>query len=462
MPVELHAPKAKKEESVTAPDIQALLSNKDGTLTAEAEVIKGFIETVDFSEVFESEDVKEAVETESSMGYLVSESDEIAEKAAKGDDDEDEDDEDDEKDDEEDEEDEEKKKEESSRDIDGTVFGEGEIPPQFKKYIKKKKGGKDDDEDKKDDDEDEDDEKDEAAQSAAAKKDNIGDDDEYPDEKEKKKGDDDEDEADESVYGPFPIVVETLPGAVVAAAVDEDDLFEMFKFYVSEMPLEGLEQKARAASIVQYFDEDTMNEAVFSKGEFRKIYHGKASTPNGQRGPEIVKRMMLAMMHKQAIKRTKASPVPTSSKTTAGPAGSGKKGSGYKGGGYTKAIYGKGTPGGWKKIAKYRGTNKTKIEKEAKKGKGYLKAQAKLKAKAAATATKKKQAKSAALKAAQAKKAGSGGKTKKSIVAGREQRPANLTETVQGAPTGITEGASLAGRMLKTMKTRDLTEARIK
>lgn len=225
------------------------------------------------------------------------------------------------------------------------------FPPNFKKGKKKDKD--DDDEDDEEDDEEDDDD------------------------------DDDDDEADESeeeseVPEPVECEVEVMSGELAASVIDEDDMYGMFIEYVTSLPTGTLEERLNVQSIARYFEEsDVENLDEFAKGDFRKIRKGAKKTKNGLTGPGVVKSMLIAMMHKHAIKRAKAPGGYT-------PRGAGSPGSGYKGGDYEKdpAGYGAGTSAGRKTVFKFKKGHKSEIEKRAKKVKGYAKAKA-AKAKAA-------------------------------------------------------------------------------
>ena len=197
--------------------------------------------------------------------------------------------------------------------------------------------------------------------------------------------------------------VETIDPEDLAQVVDADDLLAMFEWHVgNEMPSESLEDKARLAAACQLLGYP-VDEAKgpFKKGEFKRIR-------KKPRGVDRVMRMLLAMIHKQSIKRV-------------------AKGTGYKKGDYKKhpAGYAGGTPTGLKKWKKYRKQKAAKIKKAA------------VKAKMPPGGAKKK---AAAKKGAAKKLAKKGAQKGKRTVAASEPP----------APKGkrLLEGAGLAGAIL--------------
>lgn len=221
-------------------------------------------------------------------------------------------------------------------------------------------------------------------------------------------------EAKEGDEGAELYTIESIDPKVLAQVIDDEDLQAMFEYFVTnEMPNETLEDKARLAAAMQLLDieEDDVDEAKgpFKKGSFKKM------RKRGQKGVDKVTRMLLAMIHKESIRRV-------------------SKGKGYAKGDYKKhpAGYAKGTPAGIKKWQKYKGKFKAKIAKAAKKAKmGGAKMGAVKKAGAKKGAAKKLAKKGA-------------GKGKRAVSASEEPRtPVQLTEQQHGA--------KLAGGMLESM-----------
>lgn len=242
------------------------------------------------------------------------------------------------------------------------------------------------------------------------------------------------------------VEVEILTGDVIAEAVDEDDLLNMFEHYVKHLPTDTLEDKARKAVWGKYLGEKALDE--FQKGAFKRIGGGPGTA---------VQSMMLAMLHKQAIKRAKAAPVSTKSKTTASPPGTGRKGQGDKGSGYQKAPgYGPGTSGGKLKVNKYKGTKKGALARASKKR--QTKFGRKLKAIA------KGGEKLGAPKPGSREKTGPGkipmakSKKKKSLAASYNGATNNLNEAQQHQtnPNRLDEGPRLTGAILGKMAGRSI------
>lgn len=133
---------------------------------------------------------------------------------------------------------------------------------------------------------------------------------------------------------------EFMLGEAAIALVDQDDLVAMFEHYVDTLPDGTLEEKAMLAAVGNLFG---ITEK-FARGSFRKMA-GK-----GKVGHAKVARMMLAMLNKGAIKRTKG-------------------GGGYMGGGYDKGkAYKKASmvkAADKQKIAKYKKANVGKQKKAA-------------------------------------------------------------------------------------------------
>lgn len=134
---------------------------------------------------------------------------------------------------------------------------------------------------------------------------------------------------------------EFMLGEAAVALVDQDDLVAMFEHYVDTLPDNTLEEKAMLAAVGNLFG---ITEK-FARGSFRKMA-GK-----GKVGHAKVARMMLAMLNKGAIKRTKDSE------------------GGYMGGGYDKGkAYKKASmvkAADKQKIAKYKKANVGKQKKAA-------------------------------------------------------------------------------------------------
>lgn len=205
-------------------------------------------------------------------------------------------------------------------------------------------------------------------------------------------------EVEEGTEGAEKITVLEIDGEDLVQIVDEDDLLSMFGYYVSQLPEDTLEEKARKAvfgalgvdergmmfgkkykkgksghkdkkGMMAYedVDEDELEEGPFRKGQFRKIH--KAG------GKDQVARMLIAMMKKEVIVRA--------------PGGAG---TGYKKGDYKKsgAGYPSGTAKGKKKHKAYVKKSKAKIAKAAKKAKKGKRIAARFTAKAK---TKKGEAK---------------------------------------------------------------------
>lgn len=284
-------------------------------------------------------------------------------------------------------------------------------------------------------------------------------------------------EVEAGTEGAEKIKVQQIAGDILAQVVDEDDLLAMFQYYLEHLPEDTLEDKARKAIFgvldvgeakhlfkkkkkkkmmgMAYEDEDDddpeeagpifqmmkkrkkkkgmmryegedgvdeddeLTEQPFRKGSFRKIH--KAG------GKDQVARMLIAMMGKEAIRRA--------------PGGAG---TGYKKGDYKKhpAGYGGGTPKGRKRYRAYLKKFKAKITKAAKRA--------------------KKGARIAGRFAAKAKvKKGAMAKKKKKLVA---HAPASgkplMASAAQKPGTTITEGAALAGAVLKVGQSKPITEER--
>lgn len=136
--------------------------------------------------------------------------------------------------------------------------------------------------------------------------------------------------------GADPSPRDVLPGFVVAATVDEDDLWGMFVDYLGLLhdraeESDSLQDKARLAP----FD-DILSEGPNKKGHMRKSQKGGPKKRNN------VVRQMLAMVHKGVLVRDGE--------------GGYKKGKGYKKGG---------TPAGQNKVAKYKKASAGKVKKAA-------------------------------------------------------------------------------------------------
>lgn len=142
--------------------------------------------------------------------------------------------------------------------------------------------------------------------------------------------------------GAIEIVLETIPGIAVAELIDVDDLYGLWAHYVkNELPQESLADKVRLSQVLPYLEEEDLVE--FKRGEFRKIRKA------GAQGKNKVTRMLLAMIHKEAIKRV-------------------SKGSGYKKGDYAPGgkagawkFYPQGSKPGIAKVTKHTAANKGKL-----------------------------------------------------------------------------------------------------
>lgn len=214
------------------------------------------------------------------------------------------------------------------------------------------------------------------------------------------------------------LTVEVMEGAYAAEFVDETDLVGMFDYYIDHLPESTVEEKVLKAAgqrlLGKIDEEDEIVEAAkegdagavrldeakgrFAKGDFVKIRKGKKKTSLGKTGKDLVVQMMLAMMHKGAIKRAHGK---GAYKAPGATVNDWKKDSGY----------GEGTPAGQKKVAKYKMAKAGQQAKNKKKVKGAAGAQMKAKTKEAAAKTK---AKASAL---QKKKPGKVTTGKKSLVA---------------------------------------------
>lgn len=141
-------------------------------------------------------------------------------------------------------------------------------------------------------------------------------------------------------------VIESVPGAIVAEHVDTDDLLGMFPQFLDELPEDTLEDRARKALFADMLEVDyasmfpnlegeDLEEAkrLFKKGDFRKRVF-KGAHPGTPAHSQRV-RQMLAMLAKGAIMR----------------AGAGK---GYHGGGYKYGPSKSGTKQGKLKYARHK------------------------------------------------------------------------------------------------------------
>lgn len=136
----------------------------------------------------------------------------------------------------------------------------------------------------------------------------------------------------------------SVSGSALEAAeiIDLDDLTAMLAETLDDCAeATDLPTKVAIAAFSDLFRQDAelVDEAMppggqykgtFKKGDFKKIHAGKKTTPAGKKGPEIINRMLGAMIVKGAIKKA-------------------KPGSGYTGGDYAKDKgYGPGTAPGIK------------------------------------------------------------------------------------------------------------------
>jgi hypothetical protein len=224
--------------------------------------------------------------------------------------------------------------------------------------------------------------------------------------------------------------VETLDGALVAEAIDEDDLFGMFEHYVLNLPEATIEEKTRKAAGLSLLGEEALEE--YAKGEFRKM------VKKGPAGKALVNRMLGAMIAKQVIKRAKAKNPGTPRKGASGFTNQGgQKGAGYKGGDYEKNPpgYGSGTAKGTKvwQTFKKGGAGKASAIKQEIKTKAAKKKGTNYKTKVTASGDK--------VKAVIAKKVkGSGGKGLGKAAMGEGEQPVKSGF--------LHETAALAGRAI--------------
>lgn len=267
-----------------------------------------------------------------------------------------------------------------------------------------------------------------------------------------KDGADDEDTEDMEEGTKY--TVQTMLGEDAAEFVDADDLVGMFEWFVGQMPATTVEEKVLKAAGLRLLGEETeevvteakegdegaikLDEAKgrFKKGDFVKLHAGKKVAGTSKTGPELVKRMLVAMMQKGAIKRAGAGSGYT-------PRGTGTPGKGYSGGDYKKdSGYGEGTPAGQARVAKYKagGKGKASAAKAVKKVKGAAAAEMKAKAKEAAAKSKAK------ANRLEKKKPGVVGAKKKSLLA-------HDTDTRDDR---MDEGLSLAAGIVKAQVKRPI------
>jgi hypothetical protein len=235
--------------------------------------------------------------------------------------------------------------------------------------------------------------------------------------------------------GAVALAIESLDGSLAWQFADTDDLIEMFKHYVSNLPESTLEEKARKAVFAELVSEEALDEkGPFKKGAFRKMHAAG--------GKEQVNRMLGAMMAKGAIK--KAGSAGTKYLQTGVTAKGGTKaGSGYAGGDYVKdSGYAPGTGSGRKRWMSYKGKKAAELSKEAKKARKAKKSgMSKVGYKVGTGSPQKKQSAKTLVKKAKA--------PKKSMVAS-DDHASNLTE---GATTPFVkrmEGSRLAGAILES------------
>lgn len=159
-------------------------------------------------------------------------------------------------------------------------------------------------------------------------------------------------ECEEDTAGAESIDGEVMEGVALAHVVDADDLYGMFARYVQEsMPLDTLADKHRFGVALSLLDEEDVDEAhldEWKKKQFRTLR---------KKNKDMVSRMMLAMLHKGAIRRVKPGTGYPSKRSDYGPGGSS---GGWKG-------YPSGTGGGIKAWLKYKGANAAKVKQAARK-----------------------------------------------------------------------------------------------
>lgn len=234
--------------------------------------------------------------------------------------------------------------------------------------------------------------------------------------------------------------IESLDGEIAAMFVDEDDLYEMFRYYVANMPEETLEEKtlkAVFADVLDEEDDENVDEAKgpFKRGAFKKI-HKKAG------GPALVNRMLGAMMAKQAIKKAGSQGTKYLAKGVTAKGGT-KPGTGQGGSDYEKASgYAPGTGSGVKKWRAYKGKMAADLTKQEKKTLKAKSGKAKLKA-APKKGLKKAGAKSLAKKKAAGKKSMGASDT--------TTPPANTVESQSRPAYHRASSVGLAGSILESM-----------
>ncbi len=294
-----------------------------------------------------------------------------------------------------------------------------------------------------------DDKKPKDKKDAKDKKDDEDGDDEDGDEDD---GDEDDEETDESIPSEVgPVVVETLHGEVAAELIDEDDLHHMFLHYAHGLPEKSLAEKATKADLVKSMGLSEEELVEFKRGEFAKL----RKNPQGK---NKVTRMLLAMLSKQVIARTKpgqsgyrAPGAKTATYTKAGQAG---KGDALNPNG--KVAYSAGTPAGKKKYLSFVGKNVGKSAAGAAKS-GEHKT-------AADIAKSVQRAKGGSVMKAGAKSGEALKKAKAAAVAKRKPggKPDSLVAHDDTKPTtpALHEGARLAGLIGKSLTARPVTEMR--
>lgn len=311
---------------------------------------------------------------------------------------------------------------------------------------------------------------------------------------------DEDDEKDESIPSEVgPVTVESLAGEIAAELIDEDDLHYMFLHFAQALPEKTLAEKVTKAELIKAMELSEEELVEFKRGDFTKLRR----TPQGK---NKVSRMLLAMLAKQVIARTKPGQV--------GYRAPGAKTATYTKAGQTgaadalnttgKAAYGSGTPGGKKKYLSYVGKNVGKSAAGAAKSGEHKTAAdiAKSLKRASGGSSMKAAAKSGAdLKKAKAaviaKRKPSEPGDKKSLVAHDDSKPKHppvnesvrmagaisrnmtakpITESAPAAPaekpaatapatepkakTSLHEGASLASHISKSLAARPMTEVR--
>jgi hypothetical protein len=381
-------PEAKPENQAPVAET-ALLIGKDGKLTLAGMVAEAFLAGLDYSDLFEDAELKECFEVSETLVKIARNGDAIA------------------------------LSEEDVKRLD-EKFKKGENP--FKKK---------DDKDSDEEDDEEDGDEDETDESKKDDDEEDGDDDE---------DEEDEEEAKDECARVFAATVESISGELAAELIDEDDLGFMYLHYVHALPESTLIEKSVKSAAIQSLGLNEAEMKEWAMGDFVKVHK------QGGAGKGKVSRMLIAMMHKQAIARAKPGQPKykakgaASSGTYTHKGTSGKPDKGYNDSG--KVSYGAGSPKGISayhrfikgKKGKKTGDKASTIAAAAKSAKGGVTMKAAVKSGEA-----KKKAKANVL----TKKKPGGTVKKKSLVA---HDTAAVSDLAEGRK--LHEGASIAGRML--------------